>query len=147
MFFVCKKSTECDGKDVCDRNKHVCRESLRKPARSKATLAKECLTKGIPINYERAPHAGQRKNRHALEYCKYQRSRNKIQGPMKLLPAPPVKIPSIKEPEKVKMPEVTRSSYHTRSKAVEEKKKKKQVPSQPERPATRMMTRAAARRA
>lgn len=84
----CCSSTQCDTGDVCDRSKRVCRES-RVHIVPKATLAKQCLTKGIPIHFELGPRAGQRKDRRALRACKAQPARNMIRGPIQLLEAPP----------------------------------------------------------
>lgn len=91
MQLKCKTSKDCDSGDVCDRKLKSCRESLRRPAQSKATLAKECLKKGIPIVYERNPVKGERKTRDALRNCKYQKDRTKVpydSKHVKMLPAP-----------------------------------------------------------
>jgi hypothetical protein len=65
---------------------------LRQPPVSKAILAKECLKKGIPINFERGEHKGERKPREALRKCRTQKDRNFVhmEKPL-LLPAPSAK--------------------------------------------------------
>jgi hypothetical protein len=93
MFFLCKSSKDCEDKDVCDRKSHECRAPLRKPAANKAALAKECLSKNIPITYERGEKKGERKSREALARCRTQPSRITVRGDRILfLPAPAPKI-------------------------------------------------------
>ena len=90
MHLLCKKSTECATGDVCDRQKHECRASLRKTGPNKAAFAKVCLTKGIPIAYERGDNKGQRKSKNAMRQCQYQNDRNGVKphGKVYGLPAP-----------------------------------------------------------
>lgn len=75
----CRSSRECDKKEVCDRKERVCRPSKVQPKKSKATLAKECLEKGIPLTYERGEKKGQRKTREALRNCSRQKERTRVQ--------------------------------------------------------------------
>lgn len=91
--YKCKKSSECESGNVCDRKERVCRDSKRAAAVSKAVLAKECLRKGIPLVYELGEHRGERKSREALRRCKNQKDRTVIPVNtynMRMLPAPAV---------------------------------------------------------
>lgn len=97
----CKTSKQCDVGEVCDAKKKVCRESQRHLAMPKATLAKECLKKGIPLSFERGPRKGERKTREAMRRCTTQKDRNIVKHDpkkVKLLGAPPVESPFVRPP-------------------------------------------------
>lgn len=80
---ACKKTTDCDKKEVCDKG--ACRRDRRGSTRqSNAALAKVCLSKGIPITYERNTplhQRGQRKTHDALVRCKQQKPRTTAAKP------------------------------------------------------------------
>lgn len=98
MHLLCKKSTECASGDVCDRQKHECRASKRKEGPNKAAFAKVCLTRGIPIDYERGKNKGHRKSKDAMRQCKHQKDRNAAApyhaSKVLRLPAPSVRVPT-----------------------------------------------------
>lgn len=100
MHLLCKKSSDCATGDVCDRKQHECRTSLRKAGPNKATFAKICLSKGIPIEYERGQKKGQRKSKEAMRQCKHQHDRNAAASynPRNALALP---APSVKPASKV----------------------------------------------
>lgn len=145
MHLLCKKSTDCASGDVCDRQKHECRASKRKAGPNKASFAKICLTKGIPIEYERGKNKGHRKSKDAMRQCKHQNDRNgaapyraskllglpapaRVPTPPRVLTPPHVPTPvvsSIKQPTPVASAVASAASPFVRPKEAELKNMKK----------------------